>query len=74
MRKLTKYIAALAMAVAVAVTAITPVTVEAKPVYPKKLTLYHSNANKNWGTYTSITISNLGKNDTIKKSSIDKVQ
>ena len=46
MRKLTKYIAALAMAVAVAVTAITPVTVEAKPVYPEKLTLYHSSANK----------------------------
>lgn len=70
MRKLTKHIAALAMAVAVAVTAITPVTAEAKPVYPEKLTLYHSSANKNWGTYTSITISNLGKNDTIKKSSI----
>ena len=51
MKKLTKHLAAVAMALAVAVTALVPVTAEAKPSYNEKITAYRTNAN---ASYTSL--------------------
>lgn len=70
MKKLTKHLAAVAMALAVAVTALVPVTAEAKPSYNEKITVYRTNANASYTSSTSIYVGNLGKSDTIKKSSV----
>ena len=70
MKKLTKHLAAVAMALAVAVTALVPVTAEAKPVYNEKVTVYRGNANTSYSSYSSLYIGGLKKSDTIKKSSV----
>ncbi len=70
MKKLTKHLAAVAMALAVAVTALIPVNAEAKPSYDTSKTVYCTTANSTYYSYASIYVSNLGKSDTIKKSSV----
>lgn len=70
MKKLTKHLAAVAMALAVAVTALVPVTAEAKPSYNEKITVYRTNANASYTSSASLYVGNLGKSDTIKKSSV----
>ena len=66
MKKLTKHLAAVAMALAVAVTALEPVTAEAKPSYNEKITVYRTNANASYTSSTSLYVGNLGKSDTIR--------
>lgn len=70
MKKLTKHLAAIAMALAVAVTALVPVKVEAAPSYDRKVTVYHTTANTFDSSTTYLRVGNLNKSDTIKKSSV----
>lgn len=70
MKKLTKHLAAVAMALAVAVTALVPVTAKADPSYDTSKTVYRTNTSSTYYSYASIYVSNLGKSDTIKKSSV----
>lgn len=70
MKKLTKHLSAIAMAFAIVLTTIIPVTVEAKPSYEEKFTAYRQEVYANFTTSTYLYVSNLGKSDTIKKSSV----
>lgn len=67
--KLTTKLLAMAVALAVATTA-APVSVEAAPVYSTEETLYRSNKSASSTSYTSISVSNLTKSQTIAKSSV----
>lgn len=70
MKKLTKHLSAIAMAFAIVLTTIIPVTVEAKPSYEEKFTAYRYNSNISTPRYTWFYVENLSKSDTIKKSSV----
>lgn len=70
MKKFTKHLAAIAMALAVAVTAFVPVTAEAVPNYLKENTVYRTTTDSKSYSLSSIYVSGLSKSDTIKKSSV----
>ena len=70
MKNLKKHFAAIAMALAVAVTAIAPVTAEAKPSYNEKFTAYRTDVRNAYTAYTDLWVGGLSKSDTIKMSSV----
>lgn len=70
MKRITKIITAVVMMAAIAVTTFVPVNVQAAPYFKEKMTLYKSSNKNSYQESTDFYIGDLGKSDTIKKSSI----